>query len=90
MILVNYMESKKRTIMKTLTWGSMGLLVLGSIIYYTTGDWSKVGIITMIYQFFRISMYYAHERFWAYTTWGREVQFSKESGSSMPAPVPDN
>ena len=65
------METKKRSIIKALSYRVLGLLVTGGVALLITRDMELalyVGGVDTIVKFFG---YYAHERFWLRISYGR-------------------
>ncbi|MBI36130.1 MAG: hypothetical protein CL568_00925 [Alphaproteobacteria bacterium] len=65
------METKKRSLLKTITWRSFVFLYWAVFGYIATGSVTNAGIFglgSIIPSFF----YYVHERFWNKISWGRE------------------
>ncbi len=65
------METHKRSIVKSLTWRVIGIVLLGGIAYAVTHDWREMSIITIIFHSVRMVLYYIHERIWLKVDWGR-------------------
>jgi uncharacterized membrane protein len=65
------METHKRSMVKSLTWRIVGIVMLGAIAYAVTRDWKEMGIITLIFHSVRMILYYVHERIWLRIKWGR-------------------
>ena len=64
-------DTKRRSWVKSLIWRAMGIIILGSAAYLITGNWSKTGIITVIFHAIRTVLYYYYERIWNRIKWGR-------------------
>lgn len=58
------MESRHRSIIKSLIWRILGVVVLAFITYIFTGSLIQTGLITFFHHFSFIFIYYFHERFW--------------------------
>jgi len=72
----------KRTFVKGLTWEGSGLITLFLITYFgIMPDVLTASIFTVIYTALRVGMYYAHERFWKKTSWGKP-KLTKKRGKS--------
>ena len=57
------METKKRSLIKTISWRLVSIIVLITVSYIITGDWVETG--WFIIAFFGMTvLYYFHERFW--------------------------
>jgi len=67
------MESKKRSMTKSLIWRLIGVIFLAGVTFYFTGSIFTTTMITFIHHFMFIWIYYFHERFWV----GRDVKYKK-------------
>ncbi len=65
-------ETKKRSLIKSLTFRVLGIVTLGIISYIATGSWAETGLITILFNGIRIPQYYWHERRWNKISWGIE------------------
>ena len=65
------MDTKKRSVVKSITWRVIGVIILGIISYLITGDWKEMTIITLLFHGIRLIMYYYHERLWERVSWGK-------------------
>ena len=65
------MESKKRSLVKLLSWRVIGLIIWPIVSYAITGDWIMTGWLTAGFLFMTI-FYYIHERIWDKIKWGRD------------------
>ncbi len=65
------METHKRSMMKSITWRIVGVVLLGGITYAVTRDWKEMTVITTIFHTVRMILYYYHERIWLRIDWGR-------------------
>lgn len=50
----------------------IGILILGLISYWITGDWKEMTGITVLFHSIRLVLYYFHERMWEKVAWGRK------------------
>ena len=66
-------DNRKRSVVKSLTWRVLGIVLLGLIVYLITGDWAETGIITLVFHGIRVVMYYYFERGWERISWGRKI-----------------
>lgn len=66
-------DSKKRSLAKSVSWRIIGILILGAITYIITGDWKETGIISFVFHTIRLVLYYYHERAWENVKWGRKM-----------------
>jgi len=65
------MDTRIRSIVKSIVWRVIGVVLLGAIVYLITGDWKEMTIITALFHGIRIVLYYFHERVWERISWGR-------------------
>ena len=64
------MESHKRSMVKSVTWRIMGVVLLSGITWLVTHNWKESTIITIVFHSIRMVMYYFHERIWLRVKWG--------------------
>ena len=68
----NAVDTKKRSMMKSLTWRIFGIFLLAAITYFSTnGNLKEMTIITVLFHGIRFVLYYFHERWWEKIQWGR-------------------
>lgn len=65
-------ETWKRSLIKTLVWKIIGLIVLGIISLFITGEVKKSLFITGWYSGLQFVLYIINERVWNKITWGIE------------------
>ena len=65
------MDTRTRSWVKSLVWRVIGIILLGAIVYFITGDWKEMTIITVLFHGIRMIMYYFHERIWEHISWGK-------------------
>jgi uncharacterized membrane protein len=65
------MDTKKRSLLKSLTWRAIGILILSVIAFSITNDWKEMTGITLLFHSIRFVLYYLHERIWEHITWGK-------------------
>ena len=65
------MDTKKRSLAKSLVWRLIGIALLGLIAYLVTDDWKEMSLITILFHGIRLVLYYYHERAWERISWGR-------------------
>ena len=65
------METRKRSLVKSLSWRSMGLVVTSLIAYIMTRQIDTAMQIGVVDLLFKVGVYYAHERFWTGVRWGQ-------------------
>jgi len=66
------MDSKKRSLVKSVVWRIIGVVLLAVIAFLITGNLKEMTIITVVFHAIRMVMYYFHERVWERITWGRK------------------
>jgi len=64
------METKKRSLIKMISWRIVGIIFWPTISYIVTGNWVETGWLTGAF-LFMTGMYYVHERFWDSIKWGK-------------------
>lgn len=65
------MNTRRRSLLKSITWRLTAVGVLGVVSYLITGSWREAEIITAIYTAIQIGVFYAHERLWERIDWGK-------------------
>lgn len=66
------MDSWKRSLVKSIVWRILGIIVLGVIVFFITGNWEEVTTITLLFHGIQMVLYYFHERIWNNISWGRK------------------
>ena len=66
------MDSHKRTIIKTITWRIIATSTTVAVIYIWTGDLSVALGSGLVANAFKTIFYYAHERVWNKSDFGRK------------------
>jgi adenylylsulfate kinase len=78
-------DTKKRSIIKTLTWRVIAVILLAVTSFLTTGDLRTASLITLIYHSIQLGMFFIHERVWNMVSWGRSsglfIQMTGMSGA---------
>lgn len=64
------MESKKKSLIKTISWQAVHIGFVASMIYVFTGEWEYAGLGAIVYMAWESIGYYLHERAWA--RWGNK------------------
>jgi len=64
------MESKKRSVMKSISWRLLGIIILGGITWFLTESWEITATVTILFHIIRVILYYFHERLWDGIEWG--------------------
>lgn len=67
------MDTKLRSLVKSITWRIAGIFVLGTITWIITGDSVQTTYITATFNIIQVLLYYSHERLWEKTNWGKSV-----------------
>ena len=57
-------DSHKKSMLKSLIWRIMGVIILASITWIFTKSWITVGLITLIHHATFLVVFYLHERAW--------------------------
>lgn len=65
------METHARSIVKSIVWRIIGIVLLLIICFFITKDLKEMTIITILFHGIRMVMYYIHERIWLKIKWGR-------------------
>lgn len=71
MLIFHGRESHSRSVIKALSWRTLGTLDTFVISWAMTGHVAMAGSIAGIEIVTKIAWYYLHERIWAAVTWGR-------------------
>lgn len=58
------MEIRTRSVIKSILWRLLGVLILGSVTYFYTKHWIQTGLITAIHHGVFLFVFYFHERLW--------------------------
>ena len=64
------MESRKRSMVKSVMWRLIGVFVLGVITWVITKNVEATTTITVLFHTINFILYYFHERFWERIEWG--------------------
>jgi len=62
--LIEYKESRLRSVGKALSWRIVATLTTALIIYFVTGDVNTAILIGSVEFVLKFVIYYLHERFW--------------------------
>ena len=57
-------DSHARSIMKSVIWRILGIIVLATVVYLYTRQWITTGLITIIHHGTFLLVFYLHERVW--------------------------
>lgn len=64
--------TKKRSLVKSLTWRILAILVTFASIYFLTGELETATAGTVLTNSINFVLYYLHERVWTKVNWGKE------------------
>jgi len=64
------METRLRSLVKSLTWRVLGIVILAILAWIFTGSWEQTTLITVTFHTIRVVLYYFHERLWLRIRWG--------------------
>jgi uncharacterized membrane protein len=67
------LESKKRSLTKTITWKIVATLITFLTLYYFTGNLSVSSAITVVEAVLGMILFYIHERVWNRVSWGKSL-----------------
>jgi uncharacterized membrane protein len=59
------MESTKKSLLKTITWQLLHMVMVAGTILLLTGKWEIAGIAAIAELFWESVLYFVHERVWA-------------------------
>jgi len=65
------MDTRSRSLVKSITWRIVSIVVLVTVTYFIIGDVKKTTWITIIFQTILAALYYFHERAWGKISWGK-------------------
>lgn len=71
MLLFRGGESHSRSILKAISWRTLGTLDTFAISWFLTGKIAMAGSIAGLEIVTKVAWYYLHERAWAAIKWGR-------------------
>jgi len=57
-------DSHKKSILKSIIWRILGVIVLATVVYLYTRQWITTGLITVIHHATFLLVFYLHERLW--------------------------
>jgi uncharacterized membrane protein len=61
----NSMESTKRSLIKTLSWEFVHLVIIAGVIFVITGEWEYATLGALFYIAWEALAYFIHERIWS-------------------------
>ena len=62
--MINLKESKKRSMLRSILWRVMGVIILALITFAFTRNLITTGLITFVHHFMFLWIYFLHERLW--------------------------
>ncbi len=62
--------SRRRSLLKTVTWRGVAMVDTLLIGYVVTGNWLWAGSIAALEVMTKMVLYYLHERAWSHIDWG--------------------
>ena len=71
------MDTRKRSVVKTISWRIIVIVLLTIVSYAITGNWEKTGwcVVSLLGM---TVLYYLHERMWDKIQWGKEVEVERK------------
>ncbi len=70
-------DKHSRTVVKTVTWRAIATITTVGTIYLWTGNIAEALGAGLLANLFKTFFYYAHERLWNRTDWGKETKTLK-------------
>jgi uncharacterized membrane protein len=70
-VLFRGAETHARSVLKAVSWRTLGTLDTFVISWFLTGKLELAGLIAGLEFITKIAWYYLHERIWATISWGR-------------------
>ena len=77
-IIMIYSVSRKRSLIKSITWRTVASLDTFFIAWLVTGEYSWAGTIALLEILTKTFLYYFHERGWNYIFWGKYFNKNKK------------
>ena len=84
MILFRGQETHPRSILKAISWRTLGTLDTFAISWFMTGKIEIAGLIAALEVITKVAWYYLHERVWAAIAWGRRWHGQSEKWDRRP------
>lgn len=66
-----FIESKSRSLIKTIIWRLIATILTGGVAYYFTGEIFEASKITLVAAALSMIAYYIFERIWNKINWGK-------------------
>lgn len=67
-----YYETKKRSILKAISWRTWATITTAIIVFVFTGEFALAITVGLLEVFAKMGLYFFHERFWQKVRWGRK------------------
>jgi len=67
---VTFLETRRRSILKTITFRIIATLTTFILVLIITGDLMIAGVIGLLDTISKLFIYYSHERVWNKISWG--------------------
>ena len=67
------METRRRSLLKALTWQITGLLMMAALGLAVTGSLDQAGLLSLGSCLIGVVAYVLHERLWQHIAWGRGI-----------------
>ena len=78
-------DTKKRTLLKSVSWKTIGFCFLTLLTYIALGDLTKGGLLSLFYHILMMLIFIFHERIWNMISWGKTrglfIQMTGMSGA---------
>ncbi|MCK4852426.1 MAG: DUF2061 domain-containing protein [Candidatus Omnitrophica bacterium] len=78
------MDTRSRSLAKSITWRIVSIIVLVAVAYFITGDVKTTTGITVLFQTILAVLYYLHERMWGKVFWGKSERITDENTVTGP------
>ena len=67
------METRKRSILKTLTFRAIATLITSVLVFTFTRNMIMAGVVGLLDLILKLIIYYFHERLWNRISWGQKL-----------------
>ena len=71
MFIFHGRETHSRSVLKAISWRTLGTLDTFAISWFMTGEIAMASSIAGLEIITKVAWYYLHERMWAVVSWGR-------------------
>jgi len=65
-------ETKKRSILKAISWRTWATITTAVIVFIFTGEFALAITVGLLEVFAKMALYFFHERFWQKVRWGKK------------------